>query len=390
MVGFFPLFLNTHWSVEATGAETTTRLMLVNGIASLVLALVAPLLGAIADHAGWRKVFLCLFATMGAAATGSLFWVPEGAWFWAVVVFGIASIGFAAANVFYDALLMDIVAPKRFDKISAFGYALGYLGGGLLLGGHLLMMVRPAWFGLGNTDQAIRVVFLTVAAWWVIFTVPLLVFVKEHQPKHRPSLKSSASEGVAQLAATIRRIRHLRPVLLFLVAYWLYIDAINTIMKVAIDFGYKLGIGQRNVMLALLVVQLISFPSALLFGWLGERIGPKRGLLAGLSVYLIVTGWAAFMKTAWEFYVLAGAVGLVQGGVFSLSRSYYARLIPSDESAEFFGFYNMIGKFAAVLGPLLVAAAAALTGSSRSAVVAILPLLLLGGVLLYRTPRSSS
>jgi MFS transporter, UMF1 family len=177
-------------------------------------------------------------------------------------------------------------------------------------------------------------------------------------------------------------------VVLFLIAYWLYIDGVNTVMKVAIDFGYKLGIGQRDLLVALLVVQFISFPAALVFGWLGGRIGPKWGLLIGLSVYAVVTLWAAFMASKWEFYVLACAVGLVQGGVFSLSRSYYARLIPSDESAEFFGFYDMIGKFAAVLGPLLVAAAAALTGSTRAAVPAVLPLLIGGGLLLLLAPAT--
>jgi len=389
MVGFFPLFFNQVWSVDASGAETTARLMAANGLASLLLALFGPLLGAIADRGGWRKRFLAGFAACGAAATASLFWVSSGWWLQAATAFAVASIGFAAANVFYDAMLIDLVNGKHLDRISGFGFALGYLGGGLLLAVHLLMILRPTWFGLSNAETAIRVVFLTVAAWWIVFTIPLLVAVREKKPDEPQSPGNAISQGLAQLLSTFRRIRQLRPVVLFLIAYWLYIDAINTVMKVAIDFGYKLDIGQQDLMTGLLAVQFISFPAALLFGWLGERIGPKRGLLIGLSVYVGVTSWAAFMSAAWEFYVLACAVGLVQGGVFSLSRSYFARLVPPTESAEFFGFYNMIGKFAAVLGPLLVAAAAALTGSTRSAVAAILPLLLLGALLLAATPGSS-
>jgi len=387
MVGFFPLFFNTAWSVEVSGAATTTRLMTVNGVASLLLALGAPVLGAIADRGGWRKRFLAVFAACGAIATASLFLVPHGGWLLAAVAFATASIGFAAANVFYDAMLVDVAEKEHFDRISAFGFALGYMGGGLLLAAHLAMVLRPGWFGLADAEQAVRVVFLTVAGWWTVFTMPLLVAVQERKPNERQGLQRAVSQGFAQFLGTFRRIRSLRPVVLFLAAYWLYIDGVNTVMKVAIDFGYKLGFGQRDLMVALLAVQFISLPAALFFGWLGERSGPKRGILVGLSVYVGVISWAAFMDAVWEFYVLACAIGLVQGGVFSLSRSYYARLIPPGESAEFFGFYNLIGKFAAVLGPLLVAGAAALTGSTRAAVPAVLPLLLLGGLLLAMGPK---
>lgn len=245
----------------ATGAKTTARLMTVNSLASLVLALVAPLLGAIADRGGWRKSFLTAFAVSGTMATASLYLVPAGDWLAAAILFGVASAGFAGANVFYDAMLVDIADESQFDSVSAFGYALGYIGGGLLLAIHLAMVLAPDWFCL--------------------------------------------------------------------------IDGVNTVMKVALDFGYKLGIGQRNLLIALLIVQCISFPAALMFGWLGGKIGPKWGLLIGLSVYIAVTIWAAFMHSLWEFYVLACAAGLVQGGVFSLSRSYYARLIPPAESADF-------------------------------------------------------
>ena len=384
LVGFFPLFFNQYWSVDATGAETTTRLMTTNGIASLVLALSAPVLGAIADRGGWRKSLLAGFAIIGAAATALLFWVPHGAWQQAAIVFGLASIGFAAANIFYDSMLIDVTSERRFDRVSAFGFSVGYVGGGALFAVHLLMILQPGWFGLPDIQTAVRVAFLTVAVWWLFFTAPLLVNVHEHRPPERPRIRAAVGQGFAQLAETFRHIRGLRPAMLFLIAYWLYIDGVNTVMKVAIDFGYKLGVGQQELMIALLVVQFVSFPAALIFGWLGERIGPKRGLLIGLSIYVIVTSWAAFMVSVAEFFILACAVGIAQGGVQSLSRSLFARLIPEGKSAEFFGFYNMIGKFAAVLGPFLVAFAAAVTQNARSAVAAILPLLIVGALVLMR------
>ncbi|MBW3597145.1 MAG: MFS transporter [Planctomycetes bacterium] len=389
LVGFFPLIFNQYWSTDASGASTTTRLMTANGVASLVLALCAPLLGATADSGGWRKRSLMTFAACGAAATAGLFFVPQGAWIVAVVVFGAASVGFAAANVFYDAMLIDVAREERFDRVSAFGYALGYIGGGVLLAVNMAMVLKPEWFGLPDAETAARAVFLTVAGWWAIFTLPLVFGVREQAPERPRSLPAAVSHGLSQLMRTFRRIRQLRPVVLFLAAYWLYIDGVNTVMKVAVDFGYKLGFGQQDLLTALLVVQFVSFPAALGFGRLGERMGPKRALMIGLSVYVGVTLWAAFLDALWEFYVLACAVGLVQGGVFSLSRSYYARLIPREEAAEFYGFYNMVGKFAAVLGPFLVAGAAALTGSTRTAVVAILPLFLIGGALLAAGPTKA-
>jgi UMF1 family MFS transporter len=387
MVVFFPLVFNRFWSIDATGAESTARLMIANGAASLALAVTAPLLGAIADQGGWRKRFLLAFAACGIAATASLSLAPQGYWMTAASIYCVAAIGFAAANVFYDALLVDVARNGRIDRVSAFGYALGYIGGGLALVLHLVMVLRPQWFWLADSETAMRLVFPTAALWWAVFTTPLAVALREEQRSGPTKASRSVREGVAQLLRTCRRVRELKGLALFLAAYWLYIDGVNTVMKVAVDFGYKLGFGQRDLIIALVIVQFLSFPAALVFGWLGERLGPKRCLLAGLAVYVGVTAWAAFMNAVWEYYVLACAIGLVQGGVFSLSRSYYARLIPSNETAEFFGFYDMIGKFATVLGPFLVAGAAATTGSAHAAIAAILPLLLAGGVLLALTPR---
>lgn len=389
LVGFFPLFFNDYWSTDATGAETTTRLMVANGVSSLLLALSAPVLGAIADRGGWRKALLTAFAVLGAVTTAWMYWIPQGDWLQAAVIFAVASIGFAAANIFYDSMLIDVTGEQRFDMVSAFGYSAGYIGGGLLFAVHLVMILEPGWFGLPDIATAVRVAFLTVAVWWLLFTVPLLAFVREQKPARRPSVRGAMREGIAQLAGTFRHVRRLKPALYFLIAYWLYIDGVNTVMKVAIDFGYKIGVGPEQLMIALLVVQFVSFPAALAFGSLGERIGAKRGILIGLAIYVAVTSWAAFMTSVTEFFVMACAIGLAQGGVQSLSRSLYARLIPSDKPGEFFGFYNMIGKFAAVLGPFLVAFAAMVTDDTRWAVAAVLPLLLGGALVLLATPEQA-
>lgn len=210
LVGFFPLFFNQYWSVDATGAETTTRLMTVNGIASLLLAISAPVLGAIADRGGLRKMLLTLFALTGAAATAWLYWVPHSAWQQAAVVFGVASIGFAAANIFYDSMMIDVTTEKRFDRVSAFGFSVGYVGGGVLFAVHLLMILKPGWFGLPDVQTAVRVAFLTVAVWWLVFTVPLLAVVHEHKPAVRPRLRSAVSMGFLQLKETFRHIRQVR------------------------------------------------------------------------------------------------------------------------------------------------------------------------------------
>jgi UMF1 family MFS transporter len=386
LVGFFPLFFNDYWSVDATGSDTTARLMTANGISSLALALSAPVLGAIADRGGWRKALLTAFALIGAATTAWLCFVPQGDWLEAATVFAVASIGFAAANIFYDSMLIDVSSEQRFDLVSAFGYSAGYIGGGLLFAVHLVMILEPGWFGLPDITAAVRVAFLTVSVWWLVFTVPLLAYVQEQRPAVRPRVAAAVAEGFAQLAGTFRHLRRLRPALLFLIAYWLYIDGVNTVMKVAIDFGYKIGVGPQELMIALLVVQFVSFPAALAFGWLGERIGAKRGILIGLAIYVVVTSWGAVMSSVTEFFVMACAIGLAQGGVQSLSRSLFARLIPADKPGEFFGFYNMIGKFAAVLGPFLVALTATITDETRWAVAAVLPLFVIGAVILLFTP----
>jgi len=248
----------------------------------------------------------------------------------------------------------------------------------------VLMVLHPDWFGLADKSAAVRVSFLTVAVWWAVFTLPLLFRV--HEPRAARSLRMGAAlrQGFGQLRHTLRDIGKLPQTFLFLVAYWLYIDGVDTIIRMAVDYGLSLGFPSNSLIVALLITQFIGFPAAIAFGRLGDRIGARNGILIALGVYVAVTAWGAFMDQVWEFYLLAGVIGLVQGGVQSLSRSLYARLIPAGRSAEFFGFYNMLGKFAAVLGPVLMGWVGVLTGSPRLSILSVLVLFVTGALLLLR------
>jgi MFS transporter, UMF1 family len=381
---FFPVFFREYWSTTAEAATVTYRWGMANALASGIIVVLAPLLGAIADRGSARKKFLLVFASMGICMTGSLYLVAQGDWFSSLLIFVLALVGFSGANVFYDALMVSVAPRDRLDRISALGYAVGYLGGGLLYAVNVCMTVWPRLFGLADASAAVRVSFITVAAWWAVFSIPLFLFVDEPGPAVFEGSGSAIMNGLRQLAVTFREIRKLRMAFLFLLAYWLYIDGVDTIIKMGIDYGLALGLGTRHLLLALGLIQFIGFPAAIAFGRIGERLGARNGLFIALGVYIGVTIWGYFMHTVGQFYGLAAAVGLVQGGVQSLSRSFFARLIPPDKAAEFFGFYNLLGKSAAIIGPMLMGWVSLVTGNPRLSILSIIVLFIAGAVLLSR------
>ena len=357
MAGFFPIFFKQYWSQGIDANLSTARLGLGSAAAGLTVALLAPVLGAIADAGTLRKKFLVFFAYLGVSMTAALFWVGQAAWVQAILVYGLAVVGFSGANIFYDALLPAVADTDAVDYVSSLGYALGYLGGGLLFLLNVLMVLRPGSFGLADAGQAIRWAFVSVALWWGLFTLFLVWWVPEAASDAvRSRSRHVVRDGLHQLAGTLRRIRSHRPLWLFLIAYWFYIDGVDTIVRMAVDYGISIGLATNSLITALLIVQFVGFPAALAFGRLGERWGVRRAIFLGLGLYGVITLWGALMTTTAEFYGLAAAIGLVQGGVQALSRSYYARLIPPGRSAEYFGFYNMLGKFAAIVGPALMGA----------------------------------
>jgi UMF1 family MFS transporter len=384
MAGFFPVFFKHYWNADVAVTESTFRLGLANSMASLLIVLTAPLLGAIGDYLGRRKRMLMGFAFLGLLMTGGLYLVGEGEWQLAATVYVLAVFGFSGSNIFYDSLLPFVSSRDDLDRTSALGFSLGYLGGGLLLGLNVLMTLKPQWFGLSDAAMAVRLSFVMVALWWLVFSLPLMVLVPE--PENHPHGVTPRVLGIGfrRLGDTLHKIRRLRPVWLFLVAYWLYIDGVGTIVRMAVDYGLSLGFEQKSLILALLITQFTGFPAALLFGWIGSRFGPRAGIFLALLIYTVVTLYGAMMDSVEDFYLLAFAIGLAQGGIQALSRSLYARMIPRGHTAEFFGFYNMLGKFAAILGPLMIGLVGAMTGSPRAGILSLLVLFMAGAMLLIR------
>ncbi|MGB5733098.1 MAG: MFS transporter [Thiohalocapsa sp.] len=384
IAGFFPVFFAQYWAADLAPARSTQLLGYVSSAASLILVLSAPVLGALADQLGAKKRFLLGFTLLGVLATAALYWLGAGHWGAALALYLAGLLGFFGGNVFNDALITDVAAPEDYERASSLAYGLGYLGAGLLFALNVVMVLTPESFGLADKSDAVRLAFLSCALWWALFTIPLAIWVPESAGAGRQTLSRAIRGAFVELATTFRQIRRLPNTFLFLIAYWFYIDGVDTIVFMAVKFGLDLGFPDSSLMVALLITQFVGFPAAIGFGRLGVRWGAKPSILLAIGVYTLVVLAATQMNRIEHFYALAVAIGLVQGGIQALSRALFASLIPPGETAELFGFYNMIGKFAAVLGPFLVGSAAALTGNPRLSLLPILLLFLLGAVLLWR------
>jgi UMF1 family MFS transporter len=355
MAGFFPIFFKQYWSYGVDVNMSTAQLGFGNSVASLLVALMAPFIGAIADKGSAKKKFLIFFAYLGVLMTAGLLIVHKGQWAMAIFVYVMGVIGFSGANVFYDAILPAITTEDRIDYVSSLGFSMGYLGGGLLFLINVLMTLIPQTFGLPDAVAAVRFSFLTVAIWWGLFTIFTIAWVPEDTSA--ATLKrgeSIVTAGIRQLVNTFKKVRHLKTVFLFLLAYWFYIDGVDTIIRMAVDYGLSLGFEPNDLIVALLLVQFVGFPAALMFGKLGERWGVRKAIYLAIGIYMCITVGGTMITRKEEFFVLAALIGLVQGGIQALSRSYYSRLIPKNQTAEYYGFYNMLGKFAAILGPVLM------------------------------------
>jgi len=383
MAGFFPLFFKMYYSAGSDVVTSTAQLGFSNSMASLIVALIAPVLGAVADAGLYKKRFLLFFAAVGILMSASLYFVDKGEWEFAAFIYVAATVGFAGSNIFYDSLLPTVADKKESDRVSVLGFAFGYLGGGILFLVNVLMYKYPEFFGISDQVQAVKLSFVSVAAWWTLFSLPLILFVKERKGRIS-SVSKSVAEGYRSVIKTFKKIRTLKSISLFLIAYWLYIDGVDTIIRMAVDYGISIGLETTDLILSLLIVQFIGFPATLLFGRLSQYINTKSLIIAALCIYLIVTIWAVFIDSSSDFFILALLIGMVQGGIQALSRSFYSRIIPYKNSAEFFGFYNLLGKFAAILGPLLIGFAGILAESSRVGITSIAILFLAGGFLLLK------
>lgn len=392
----FPLFFKNVIAAGVPGSTSTSWLAFANSAFTLVVAVLAMLLGPMADYEDRKKRFFALFFVVGVAGTASIAFAVEGRAFTALAIYVVSGIGFSGANVFYDAFLTDVTTPERMDKVSAAGYAWGYIGGSLPFVVAMAVVLGLPQLGITTDVTGVRIAFAITAVWWAAFTVPLLRRV--HQVHFLRRVGRSAADTVRdafrRLATMAREVKRYRTVMLFLGAYFFYIDGVGTVIKLAIAYGTDIGMSSETLLVALLAVQVVAFPCALLYGKLARRTSPRTMLLVGIAVYTVVTALAFVIPRlpvraqVPTFWAVAMLVASSQGGVQALSRSYYARLIPADSAAAFFGFYNIFGKFAAILGPLLVGLFAQLTGDTSIGVLSLVVLFVIGGILLLRVPAS--
>jgi len=390
MAAVLPIYYSKVAAADLPAVRASSYWGYTNTIAMLLVAFMAPILGAIADHSGTRKRFLAGFASVGILATALMVFISKGDWLLASGLFIAGRIGFAGSNIFYDSLLPHVARPEDIDQVSARGYAAGYLGGGLLLALNLIM-IKPNLIGLEsfpgipNTEWGTRLSFVTVAVWWAIFSIPVLRRVTEPAASGANSDSANAVRaGFQRLKRTFRDIRRYRQLLKFLVAFWLYNDGISTVILMAVIFGAEIGVGEGHLIGSLLMAQFVGIPFAIAFGRLARWLGTKRSIHLALAGYSVIAIVGYFMQTALHFWILAFCVATVQGGAQALSRSLFGAMSPKAKTGEFFGFYDVSSKFAGIIGPALFGLTGTLTGSSRLSILSLIVFFVVGVILLMR------
>lgn len=377
-----PIFFKTVAAEGMSEVESTAYWGNANTIAMIFVAFMSPILGALADHRGYKKRLFIVFLSIGLAATAALVLVAQGQWLFCLILFGVSTIGFYGAVVFYDSFLVDVTSKDRMDWVSSNGFAWGYFASTIPYILCILLIDQYDRFGFESKLAPTRLAFLITAVWWFALSIPMLRNVRQVHfvPEHPHPVR----ESLLRLFTMLRNIRQYKALFGFLIAYFLYIDGVHTIYKMAVAFGMDIGINQNTLLIILLVTQIVAFPCAIFFGWLAKFYGAKRMVLLGISVYLVVTSMAYFINTTWHFWVLAMMIAFAQGGIQSLSRSMFGKLVPPENAAQFFGFYDIFGKFATILGPAMVGNIGVLAGDTRAGVFSLVVLFLLGGVLLLR------
>jgi UMF1 family MFS transporter len=393
MTAVFPLFFLSYAAYGLEGTQGEERYAVANTIYAVVIAVIAPFLGAVADYKGAKKAFMAGFMMLGIGATGAMYFIGQGDVNLASILFILSLAGATGSTTFYESLLPHIANEEEIDRVSTAGYALGYIGGGVLLAIDLLMIQQPGLFGFPTgpdltPEQAslpVRVAFLTVAVWWLLFSIP--VFRRVPEPPR--ALEKDEHAGVnpfkvafVRMGETVRELRSYKQAFLMMVAFTVYNDGIQTIIKMASVYGSAIGIGRADLITAILIVQFIGVPFAFAFGAIAGKLGAKRSIFIGLLVYTAICIFAYRMQTTREFYILAMLIGLVQGGTQALSRSLFATLIPKHKSGEFFGFFSVFEKFGGILGPLAFAVALNQFQSSRAAILSVIAFFVVGAALL--------
>lgn len=383
----FPIFYKasaTAGGVDA--ADSTAYLGYTIAIFTFILALIGPILGTIADYRGMKKKFFTFFFVLGVTFTTMLAFVPFDNWLLLLIFYTLAALGATGANVFYDGFIVDVTTNERMHKVSSRGYSLGYIGSTIpfLLSIVIILLAQREIIPISSTNAS-RIAFVITAVWWVIFSIPMFKNVKQiHFVEKEGNL---IVESFKRLGNTFKEIRQYRTVFLFLLAYFFYIDGVGTIISMSTAYGSDLGLSATSLLIVLFATQVVAGPFALLYGKLASKFTEKKMLYVGILVYIIVCSYAFFLDTIVDFWILAMLVATSQGGIQALSRSYFAKIVPKENSNEFFGFYNIFGKFASIMGPLLVAITAQVTGNSSYGVFSLIILFIIGFIILTKVPE---
>ena len=372
LAGFFPILFKDYWGNQLADTRISLILGIAASLSGLLLVLAAPVIGYLADLKAVKKPYLALCIVIGSVATIAFAFIGEGAWQTAIVCYVLSVFMFMAGNVFYDALLVNVTSPTYYNRISSVGFALGYLGGGIAL----ILSVLVIW---QSGIEKMQDTFAGIGLWWLLFSIPLFLWVSEKH-KHK-----SPSFGFLK---PLKLLRTQPAIAWFLLAYWLYIDAVDTVIRIAVHYGQVIGFSTNDLLAALLLVQFIAFPATLVYGRLAERLGAHFMIVVGIVIYIVICIWGALLESISGFYFLVVLIALAQGGLQAQSRAFYAELVPKKHAAQFFGIYNMLGKFAVVLGPLLFGATTHIGDNPRLGLLSLIFMLVPGLIIfLIRVPR---
>lgn len=387
MAGFFPVFFKSYWSHGMDAVQTTAQLAATVSAGGLALALLTPVMGVLSDHGSNKKLFTGITMFFSVLSCFWMSMIPMGEWHQALWAYGIGYVAFTASCAFYDSLLPSVSSTETMDWVSSKGYSMGYLGGGILFLINVAMYLKPEFFGFVDGVQAVKFAFASVGIWWLVFSIPFFLFVKEekgHRLSNSGSLLKILWNSLVELKKTLIEVKSQKNLWLYLLAFWLYIDGVYTVITMAVDFGISIGLTSQHLIAALLLTQFVGFPMSYAYGYFAKKWGLKRPLLSCIGVYSLAVILATQMSSETHFYLLAIVIGAVQGGVQALSRSLFGKMIPANKSGEYFGLMNVVGKFASILGPLLVAGTVMITQDSRKGLLGLLILFGLGGVLLWQ------